>query len=98
MRINARLDAETERQLRYLMESTGLSVSDVVKSSLAHYYEAVWSDRPPQLARLLAVAGSKGSGRSDISLRTKQALTESLTAKHRAVDGGSREPKPRKSG
>jgi len=97
MRINARLDGDSERHLRYLIEATGLSVSDLVKSSLAHYYDAVRSDRPPRLARLFAYAGTQGSGRSDISVRTKQALTENLAAKHGAK-GDTRLPKPRRSG
>lgn len=98
MRINARLDADSGRQLQYLMETTGLSVSDLVKASLAHYYEAVRSERPPRLARLLAVAGSQGSGRGDLSVRSKQSLDESLAVKHRVQSGGPREPETPKFG
>jgi hypothetical protein len=82
MRVNARLDGESQRQLEYLMESTRSSVSDVMKASLAHYYSAVRANRAPQLTRLLASVSKSGSGRSDVSVRVKELLTDSTAAKN----------------
>jgi hypothetical protein len=81
MRVNARLDVESQRQLEYLQEATGSGISDVLKASLAHYYSAVRADRAPRLMRLLACAGKSGSGRSDVSAKAKELLTESAAAK-----------------
>ena len=82
MRVNARLDDESQRQLEYLQEATGSGVSDVLKASLAHYYSAVRADRAPKLTHLLACIGKSGSGRSDVSVRVKELLTDSTAAKH----------------
>jgi hypothetical protein len=81
MRVNARLDGESKRQLEYLVEATGAGISDVLKASLAHYYTAVRADRAPQLTHLLACVGKSGSGRSDVSVRAKELLSDSTAAK-----------------
>jgi hypothetical protein len=52
-----------------------------LKASLAHYYSQVRAERSPRMARLTPYIGKYGSGRSDVSTRTKQLLTESLAAK-----------------
>lgn len=83
MRVNARLDDESQRQLKYLLEATGTGVSDVLKASLAHYYSFVRADRPPRLTHLFAFIGKTGSGRSDVSVRAKELLTDSIGAKTR---------------
>jgi len=81
MRVNARFDAESQRQLEYLLEATGLGISDVLKASIARYFAEVRSQRPPQLKRLLAYAGKRGSGRDDVSVRAKDLLTDAVSAK-----------------
>jgi hypothetical protein len=81
MRVNARLDAETQRQLEYLVEATGSGISDVLKASLQYYYSQVRASRAPRLARLGAYIGKQGSGRSDVATKTKEILTESFGAK-----------------
>ena len=81
MRVNARLDVESQRQLEYLLEATGAGVSDVLKQSLAHYYQKVRGDLRPRLRHLSASIGKVGSGRSDVSVRAKELLTDALTAK-----------------
>ncbi len=82
MRVNARLDAESQRQLDYLRETTGAGVSDVLKASLEHYYAAVRAARRPKLQHLNEWVGKSGSGRSDVSVRTKELLSDSVSAKH----------------
>jgi predicted transcriptional regulator len=78
MRVNARLDDETQRQLQYLIEATGSGVSDVLKASLAHYYQKVRADQRPRLRHLSASIGKVGSGRSDISARAKELLADAI--------------------
>jgi hypothetical protein len=81
MRVNARLDDESERQMKFLVEATGLGVSDVVKTSLAHYYQALRSARPTRLTHLRTFIGRQGSGRSDVSVRSKELFAEGLAGK-----------------
>jgi len=81
MRINARLDSESQRQLEYLLEATGSSISDVLKTCLAHYYSMVRGTRTPRLKHLLAFSDKRGSGRSDVSVRAKELLTDTISAK-----------------
>jgi len=81
MRVNARLDAEGQRQLEYLREATGAGVSDVLKASLAHYYASVRGERRPRLDHLRPFIGKQGSGRSDISVVSKDLLAETLSTK-----------------
>jgi hypothetical protein len=81
LRVNARLDAESQRQLEYLLEATGSGVSDVLKASLAHYYATVRADRAPRLTHLSGYIGKQGSGQSDVSVRVKELLTDTIAAK-----------------
>ena len=81
MRVNARLDVETQRQLEYLLDATGSCVSDVLKASLAHYYQKVRAEQTPRLRHLSASIGKVSSGRSDVSVRAKELLTGTLAAK-----------------
>jgi hypothetical protein len=81
MRVNARLDPESQRQLEYLRETTGAGVSDVLKASLEHYYAAVRGQHRPKLANLRPFIGTQGSGRSDVSERAKDLLGDALAAK-----------------
>jgi hypothetical protein len=81
MRVNARLGAESQRQLEYLVEATASGVSDVLKASLAHYYSAIRANRPPPLTHLSAFVGKQGSGRSDVSVRAKDLMADSIAAK-----------------
>jgi hypothetical protein len=81
MRVNARLDSESERQLEYLLEATGSNVSDVLKACLAHYYNVVQASQTPRLKHLLAFSEKRGSGRSDVSVRAKELLTDAISSK-----------------
>ena len=81
MRVNARLDDESERQMNFLVEATHLSVSDVIKASLACYYQAIRAARSTRLTHLRGFIGRQGSGRSDVSIRSKDLLAEGLSEK-----------------
>ena len=82
MRVNARFDESYAKRMEYLTRATNMSVSDVIKSSLLHYYEAVRGTHAPELKHLNTWIGVSASGRSDVASNYKELLDESLTAKH----------------
>lgn len=79
MRINARLDEDTERQLEELAALTGQNLSHVVRDSISRYHAEWTAARGP--VRFLALAGSGRSGREDIASDVKAALDDGLAAK-----------------
>jgi predicted transcriptional regulator len=83
MRLNARLDDEAARQVSYLTSTTGRSVSHVVREAIAAYHAQVKGQRAMP-SRLLALAGTGDSGRSDMATRYKEHVVEAIAAKHRA--------------
>jgi hypothetical protein len=95
MRVNARFDAESQQQLEYLLEVTGLGVSDVLKTSIARYYTEVRAQRAPRLTRLLAHAGTRGSGRRDVSESAKDLLTDAVAGKTGVGDAQARSRRTR---
>lgn len=90
MRVNARFDELTYRQLEYLMQATGQSVSHVVRESVAQYYVQVKQKKAP--SRFLALAGTGNSGRSDISSNIRQFYGEALAQKYPQHTGGAVPP------
>ncbi len=81
MRINARLDDDAQQQIDYLTQTTGQSVSHVVRQAVAMYYVQTKA-RQGGPRRLLAMIGAGDSGHTDTASNYKQLLTESLTKKH----------------
>ena len=81
MRVNARFDAEAEQQVTYLAEVTGMGVSEVLRTSVQHYYDTVRAQRSG-LKHLRAFIGHGDSGRSDIASSFKDRLADSWGAKH----------------
>ena len=81
MRVNARFDAEAEQQVTYLAEVTGMGVSEVLRTSVQHYYDIVRAQRGG-LKHLSAFIGQGDSGRSDIASSYKDRLADSWGAKH----------------
>jgi hypothetical protein len=81
-RINARLDADLAHKLRVLREQTGQSTSEIVKTSIRSYYQAVAAKGMPGagLAELVGCA----DGSPDLSTSYKQELGRLLGRKHRA--------------
>jgi hypothetical protein len=82
MRVNARFEGQYERQVEFLTEATGMGVSDVLKASVEHYYQAVRARSKPQLHHLRRHIGKYDSGRTDVSTRYKQILGDALAAKY----------------
>ncbi|MGH8798485.1 MAG: hypothetical protein ACREXI_15605 [Caldimonas sp.] len=84
MRVNARLDEESQRQIDYLTETTGMPVSHVLRESVGHYYRQVRAQRAGP-KHLVALIGKGESGRSDIASDVKGRLSDALAEKHRTV-------------
>lgn len=87
MRVNARFEGDAEEQIAYLAHATGMGVSDVLRTSVQHYYDAVRAQRSG-LKHLSAFIGQGASGRSDVAGNYKAHLAEGWSAKH----GGGESP------
>ncbi len=81
MRVNARFDAEAEQQVTYLAEVTGMGVSEVLRTSVQHYYDIVRAQRGG-LKHLSDFIGQGDSGRSDIASSYKNRLANGWAAEH----------------
>jgi hypothetical protein len=82
MRVNARFDGEYARQMEFLSEATGMGVSEVLKASVEHYYNWVSASHSSKLPNLSRFIGRQGSGRADISVKSKELFGDSVAAKH----------------
>lgn len=81
MRVNARFEGDAEEQIAYLAQATGMGVSDVLRTSVQHYYDTVRAQRSG-LRHLSAFVGQGDSGRGDIAGSYKARLAEGWAAKH----------------
>ncbi|PAT40264.1 hypothetical protein CK623_06130 [Vandammella animalimorsus] len=81
MRVNARFDEEAEQQVAYLAEVTGMGVSEVLRTSVQHYYDTVRAQRSG-LRHLGAFIGQGDSGRADVASRYKARLAEGWAGKY----------------
>ncbi len=82
MRVNARFLGVSERQVDYLVKTTGLSVSEVLREAVSHYYQDVRGGDATGLRHFSRHVGAYRSGDSTVSARYKDLLTEGLLAKH----------------
>lgn len=82
MRINARLDQESEQHLRYLQEVTGKSCTEIVKESLTHYYHSIASDSQRKNKQLLEDLAGISIGSSDGSVNYKEYVKNYVSKKH----------------
>lgn len=82
MRVNARFDETYAKRIEYLTRTTNMSVSEVIKSSVLFYYESVRNQQAPDLKNMNRWIGTSSSGRTDVSVKYKTMLDESLSAKH----------------
>jgi hypothetical protein len=80
-RINARVDAATQRQLEELTLSTGQTISHVLREAVAVYHAQVKGARP-RPERLLAMVGQYSSGRGDGSTNYKAIVAEAMEEKY----------------
>ncbi|GAB4397970.1 MAG: hypothetical protein OHK0048_08050 [Rhodoferax sp.] len=82
MRVNARFEGVAEQPLEYLVKTTGRSVSEVLRDSVAHDYQHVRGSQPTGLKHLGPLIGTGDSGRNGLSVRYKELLTESWSRKY----------------
>ena len=83
MRVNARFEGEAEQQLNYLAEITGLGVSEVLRTSVQHYYDEMRA-RHSGLTHFAVFIGQRRSGRNDVAGNYKAQLAEGWGAKHQS--------------
>lgn len=83
-RLNARLDEATASELARLVEQTGHSVTDVIKSAIHNYHLALAEKSSRSVFEAFTEAGFIGcaDGPADLSTRYKEYLTDSLVEKH----------------
>jgi len=84
MRVNARLDEESQQQVDYLIRATGKPVSQVLRESVALYYRQVRSQRIG-MKHLGALIGKGQSARTDVASDVKAHLADVIGTKHRAA-------------
>jgi hypothetical protein len=82
MRVNARFEGIAEQQIAYLANTTGLKVSEVLRESVAIYYQQVRGGEK-RLKHLSKLIGEGDSGHSDVASNVKKYLVKGLEEKHR---------------
>jgi hypothetical protein len=83
MRINARLDDDHSRKLKFLRRATGAGISDVVKQAIDLYYERLrqTSEKPGEALAKAGFVGC-GEGPADLSDIYKDVLQAELPGKY----------------
>ncbi len=76
-RLNARIDGELARKVKYLRERTGRSTTEIVKASIEAYYQALSAEPEQLLSDFIAC----GRGPKDLSATYKSSLAASLEKK-----------------
>ncbi|MDR1967637.1 MAG: hypothetical protein LBQ32_02945 [Burkholderiaceae bacterium] len=82
MRVNARFEGDAEQQLNYLVEATGMGVSEVLRAGVQQYYDQMRAQRGG-LTHFAAFIGGGRSGRSDVASNYKTSLAQEWNAKHK---------------
>lgn len=82
MRVNARFEGVAQQQVEYLVKTTGRGVSEVLRDSVAAYYQQVRAPETHALRHLGPLLGTGNSGHTDLSVRYKDYLTESWSRKY----------------
>lgn len=83
LRVNARFDQVAEAQLRYLVEVTGMNVTEVLRHSVASLYQQTRARQARPIEALLAsgLIGAFDSGDPDGSEQVKAVVATALDAK-----------------
>ncbi len=84
MRVNARLDDSYQSKIDYLADVRHLTVSDVVREAIDHYFEAVRAEQVRRLRGLDSFVGMAAShdAPADLSSHYKRYVGEIIEAKH----------------
>jgi predicted DNA-binding protein len=81
VRLNARIDDELARKVKYLRKRTQKSTTEVVKASIEAYYRQV--SVGTSAAELLSTFVGSATGDANLSTDYKAELSRSLTRKAR---------------
>ena len=83
LRVNARFDHVDEEHLRYIVEHTGMNVSDVLKESVAQFYARLRAEHaaPFEAMQALGLVGAWSGGDPDASENVKQVVADALDRK-----------------
>ncbi|NJM43637.1 MAG: ribbon-helix-helix protein, CopG family [Brachymonas sp.] len=86
LKINARLAGDAAAQLHQLVRKTGLSVSEIVRLSLANYAQVIEaSQKPKPKSRIAEMAGkyaSTGEYSGQLSTRYKELFGDAIAKKY----------------
>ncbi len=82
MRVNARLDDQSQAHIHYLTQTTGKTVSEVLREAVAELHNKVRAQQPRPKSKFLALIGTGDSGRSDIASNVREHGAQILQAKH----------------
>lgn len=84
MRVNARLDDAYQTKIDYMVETLQVSVSDVVRDAIDHYYEAVKAEQVKRLRGLDAIIGMAASENTppDLSTNYKKYVGQIIEEKY----------------
>lgn len=83
MRINARLEDGYTTKLTYLVRTTGLSISAIIKQAIVHLYDHIRLTKIKS-SNLLEKTGFIGGfhGPANLSTNYKEEFLETLKSKH----------------
>ena len=82
MRINARLDGNSEEKIEKIMRVTKKSKTDIIKESVDLYYKKLNLDAKENNKKLLKSLSGIADGLKNLSENYKQYLTRELSKKH----------------
>jgi hypothetical protein len=82
-RVNARFDRVAEEQVRYIVEHTGMTVSDVLKQSVTEMYDRVRQKHrsPYEIMKEMGVIGMVSGNDPAISAKVKEIFAEAIERK-----------------
>ncbi|MDX2051760.1 MAG: hypothetical protein SFV15_05165 [Polyangiaceae bacterium] len=91
-RLNARMDQELARKVKYLRERTGSSTTGVIIASIEAFYTRFTQSEEPGVGLREFVGCADGP--SDLSSNYKEALLDSLANKHSSSKKVSKRKSP----
>ncbi len=80
-RVNARLDPATQAELECLMQETGMTVTEVIRTAIHRLYQQRQAPSPSVADSFADLIGAI-EGPEDWSSDVKKALTAGLSGKH----------------
>lgn len=82
MRINARLDPDSEEKIKRIKNVTNKSTTDIIKKSVDLYYQQISFDAKSKNQKLLKSLSGISDGPEDLSSNYKNYLNDDLEKKH----------------